>query len=197
MQILQELAREDGFIENLTVIILLMSAAISWIHYRKKSSIWSKSQKANYLLMTLFFVFLAGEEISWGQRILDIESNEFFVQHNAQAETNLHNMVIGDTKVNKLFFGKLITVALVMYLFITPIAATRWEKFNHLIQKTGLPIGNLIHGIVFIVGVMLISLLDGGYKWEYYELLVVGIVFSIVYKAFAKDKNSNPAIVTK
>ena len=42
--------------------------------------------------MALIFIFGAGEEISWGQRIFNVESSEYFLENNAQGETNLHNM---------------------------------------------------------------------------------------------------------
>ena len=39
-----------------------------------------------------FCVLCTLEEISWGQRILGTESPEFFLTHNIQQETNLHNV---------------------------------------------------------------------------------------------------------
>ena len=48
-----------------------------------------------YLLLALACFYVVGEEISWGQRIFDIETPEFFRRHNLQQETNLHNLFIG------------------------------------------------------------------------------------------------------
>ena len=45
------------------------------------------------------------EEISWGQRIFGIESPEWFLKHNRQVETNVHNLVIYGVNLNKVVFG--------------------------------------------------------------------------------------------
>lgn len=42
-------------------------------------------------LVALFCLFVAGEEISWGQRLIGFESPAFFLDHNRQEETTLHN----------------------------------------------------------------------------------------------------------
>lgn len=45
-----------------------------------------------YGLLTLGLLFVAMEEISWGQRILNIETTPWFMEHNLQGETTLHNL---------------------------------------------------------------------------------------------------------
>jgi hypothetical protein len=45
------------------------------------------------VLVGLFCLFVAGEEFSWGQRLLGYQPPAFFLQHNLQQEANLHNMV--------------------------------------------------------------------------------------------------------
>lgn len=42
-------------------------------------------------LVALFCVFVAGEEISWGQRLLGVVPPAPFLAHNTQQEMNLHN----------------------------------------------------------------------------------------------------------
>jgi len=48
-----------------------------------------------YLLMAVGCVYLLGEELSWGQRLLGFEVPELFIRGNLQQETNLHNFLIG------------------------------------------------------------------------------------------------------
>ncbi len=43
-------------------------------------------------------VFIAGEEISWGQRALGFATPDFLLNLNAQSEFNLHNIKIGVTR---------------------------------------------------------------------------------------------------
>jgi hypothetical protein len=42
-------------------------------------------------LVGLFLLFVAGEEMSWGQRLLGLTPPAYFLEHNAQQEMNLHN----------------------------------------------------------------------------------------------------------
>ncbi len=51
------------------------------------AAVWYKAGVA------LFCVLDAGEEISWGQRLLGFRPPEYFLAHNVQLESNLHNLV--------------------------------------------------------------------------------------------------------
>lgn len=51
----------------------------------------NRLQAAIAVFIALMFFVIAMEEISWGQRIFDVESSEFFLEHNMQNEINLHN----------------------------------------------------------------------------------------------------------
>ena len=45
-----------------------------------------------YLLCITVVLFVAGEEISWGQNHLLFNNSDFFAENNLQRETNLHNL---------------------------------------------------------------------------------------------------------
>ncbi len=91
------LRKEDDLIEILQALLLGTSSVICW-KLRKKAISFLKDSKvqqkiASYLLLAAFFVFVlaAGEEISWGQRILGISTPENLAEVNTQGEINLHN----------------------------------------------------------------------------------------------------------
>ncbi len=50
--------------------------------------------------LALFCLFVALEEISWGQRVFGYRPPEYFLQYNFQQELNLHNIL--DTQLRKL-----------------------------------------------------------------------------------------------
>jgi tetratricopeptide (TPR) repeat protein len=70
----------------LFVAVLLLSGALA---LRRSPDRWF------YLTLTLAALYTAGEEISWGQRLLGFGSPEFFEDYNIQSETNLHNFFTG------------------------------------------------------------------------------------------------------
>ena len=97
---------EDGFIESLTVLALVVVAFLAGKYALKLGSKRHWMFSVAMVGLCLFSVFAAGEEISWGQRIFNVESSDFFQKNNAQGETNLHNLVVGGVKVNKLLFSQ-------------------------------------------------------------------------------------------
>ena len=94
---------EDGIIEYSTAIFLL-SVSIYLINKLLKTVKVISSKNIGIILFSIIFFFGFGEEISWGQRIFNIETPNFFIENNLQSETNIHNLMIGDVKLNKLIF---------------------------------------------------------------------------------------------
>jgi len=94
---------EDGPVEWLQFILYFLSFICSFfvtLRIRKNGK-----QFFFWLLMTLFCFYIAGEEISWAERITNI-GIESIRQINAQGETNLHNIPIFQ---NYLHFSFIIT----------------------------------------------------------------------------------------
>lgn len=178
---------EDGFVENGSAIFLLSSSMILLYRFFKlfkhKDLFW----KIGVLAMALVFFFGAGEEISWGQRIFNVESSQYFIENNAQGETNLHNMVVGETKINKLIFSQLLTVVLVIYLIIAPFLYRKFEWIKNLANKFAVPIVQWHHTISFLIGTLLLVFISSNRKWEIYELAFSVIFLLIFIKPFNKE----------
>ena len=92
--------REDGLVEWITVAGLLAGGIVCFSRFKKFFAERSRWFLFVTFCLGVFLLFSAGEEISWGQRILGIESPEYFQKNNTQHETNLHNLVGGGIKVN-------------------------------------------------------------------------------------------------
>jgi hypothetical protein len=105
------------------------------------------------------FLFGVGEEVSWGQRILDINSPAFFQQHNAQGETNLHNLVVGGVKINKLMFGVVLHIVLLLYLFVLVPLYKRRPAVANFLDRFAVPIAKPYQVISYIVIIVLVQLL--------------------------------------
>jgi cbb3-type cytochrome oxidase subunit 3 len=82
---------EDRLVEWLTFIFFFAASILSFLTllYRstmKKLAIWY------FLLMGIFLLVCAGEEISWGQRIIGFQTPEKISIINEQKEFNVHNL---------------------------------------------------------------------------------------------------------
>jgi hypothetical protein len=83
------LVQEDGPVEWATFLAFVAAAGL-WA--RRARRVTGARATAASLVVALFCVFVAGEEISWGQRLLGLRAPAFFLAGNAQQETNLHNL---------------------------------------------------------------------------------------------------------
>ena len=84
--VLVDLPMEDSFLEWLTVVLAIIASVLFFTSGLMGS-------RFAFILCIAWLIF-ALEEISWGQRIFDIDSPELFLEHNFQQETNIHNFLV-------------------------------------------------------------------------------------------------------
>lgn len=173
-------AMEDSVIEYGTAIMLLLISLLCLYRLFKigkgKPALW----KLGTFIFALLFFFGAGEEISWGQRIFEIESSEFFKENNAQSETNLHNLVVGGKKINKIIFSQLLMLVMVFYLIISPLLYRKKEWFKNLVNRFAVPLVKWHHTIAFVTSTVLVVINPPNRKWEVYEL-AFGAIFLLIF----------------
>jgi hypothetical protein len=88
----RRLVIEDGLVEWATVVVYVIAAVLGIRLCLRLSARRSYAWVVYYAVMSLAFVFIAGEEISWGQRIFGVATPEYFRQRNVQGEIGFHNM---------------------------------------------------------------------------------------------------------
>lgn len=179
--------REDGFIEWLTVVALLSGSFLAF--YRAAILKVFRGPWFSFCLVVLgcLFFFGAGEEISWGQRIFNIQSSDFFMAHNSQGETNLHNLVVGGKKINKIIFGTFLGIFVAVYFLILPFVYRKVEKVKKLIDSCAIPVPKYIH-IVFVlivVGIVEIIGLAADGHGKKGEIMEFGLCWVFVLLFFA------------
>ena len=173
-------AQEDGAIEYATFFFLLCISVLQFFRLitvsKDKTLLW----KLGIFFFAILFLFGAGEEISWGQRIFGIESGEFFQGNNLQKETNLHNLEINGVKLNKLIFSQLLTLVMALYLLVIPLLYQKYNSIRKLVDRFVIPIPQLSHIIAFVINTLFMLILpDLSRKWEVYELFFAVIFFLI------------------
>lgn len=88
------LLQEDGPVEWCTFWAFVAAAAV-FLAGPARSRTKEGDETERYLAVGLaaFCLFVAGEEISWGQRLLGYQPPELFLARNYQQESNLHNLL--------------------------------------------------------------------------------------------------------
>ncbi len=85
------LTMEDYWVENTTAGLFLLTGLLLF------ATAWAEKgvfHRCLYILGGLVMVFVAGEEISWGQRLIGFATPDALMDINAQEEFNLHNIDI-------------------------------------------------------------------------------------------------------
>lgn len=87
-----KLVEEDSLIENLQVFVLAIGSISAFLLSKK---LWLNRQvllAILFLLVSLGLFFIAGDEISWGQRLLGFATPAEIAKDNLQHEVTLHNL---------------------------------------------------------------------------------------------------------
>lgn len=188
----ERIANEDGIIENIGAFMLLLISILCLSRlvkqWKGRAILWKLGTAA----FVLAFFFGAGEEISWGQRIFEVESGAFFQEHNIQGETNLHNLVVGETKINKLVFSQLLLLTMFLYLIIIPIFYPKKRWLQRLMDRFAVPVVHWHNTAMFLAGSVLVAINPANRIFEVYEMAFAVIFFLIFLnpvngKAFARE----------
>jgi hypothetical protein len=123
------LMQEDRVIEWGTVWLFLAAGLIGLRNSIRHRRIFDG-------LVALFCLFIAGEEFSWGQRLLGFYSPEYFLANNFQQEVNIHNLPGSFLKPKWIFI-----IALAGYGVFLPLLARsrRLRRFVELVGTSAPP----------------------------------------------------------
>ena len=185
LELYHQIIAEDGIVENITAFTLLTISIMFLIRLIKvrKNKLWISFG----LLMVVLGFFGFGEEISWGQRIFEVESGEFFNEFNSQGETNLHNLQVNGVKMNKLIFSIGLTIVSSIYFLFFLLLYKKNNLFKNLIDKFGLQIPKLKHTLILVATTAIILIIPDNKKWELWETVYVLILLLVFLEPYNKD----------
>ena len=161
------LSQEDGPIESLTAVLMLISGYLCLQRARELEC----RPKCGHIAFGLFLLFVAGEEISWGQRIMQFSTPKIFQEYNAQQEFNLHNLKFSGIYVNRVIFGNLLEFSVVAFLMVTPVLYRESDRVKKLFDNYSIPCPGDRLVIGYILSLSLILFMDSERKWEALELI--------------------------
>lgn len=92
-----------------------------------------------FTILALSCFYVTMEEISWGQRVLNLSTPEFFEKHNIQKETNFHNLLTGPVSTRtKDFITYCLSAGIAIYGVLYPLAVTRRWRPARAMMKVGI-----------------------------------------------------------
>ena len=158
---LDRLLVEDGIVEWMQFLCFSAIAGLLGFAFAERLKRSDRGVLELLVLggLSLLCALAALEEISWFQRILDVQSSEFFLQNNRQGETNLHNLAVGDGSLHKNVLLKLIFITGITHNLILPLVARFKPGLRAWVEKLGLYLPPLSASVVYLVLVALSHLL--------------------------------------
>ena len=202
-QIIYQVGAEDGLFEYLTALFFLGSSIFFMRAYISHKN-WF------FIVLATLMFFGAGEEISWGQRILGLSTPDVLNRINVQGELTLHNIEALNshyfdgtqkTGLAKLFtINTLYKIFCVVYAVLLPIASLTIQPVASLSRKLRLPIPPLAIGAFFLInllGTNVVSfLLPANEAFQYYdtraEIAECASAFIFLVLSFYFSSNNTP-----
>ena len=141
--VLAGLTVEDGLVEYLTAALFLVAAVAfaAAAVVRAARPLWVLPLAAACFLV-------AGEEVSWGQRLLGLGTPGALAEMNVQGETNLHN-IEGVHGIVRL----VAVVVLVTVFVLLPLAVRHSRALRVLAQRLRFPIPPLVAALPVLIGI--------------------------------------------
>jgi hypothetical protein len=148
------LGAEDHFFEWLTPIFFLMTSVVFFL-------IFIKTKNAFFLILAIVMFIGAGEEISWGQRILGFKTPEALEKINVQGEFTFHNIVTFnsvDFKGNRkhclarlLEINFLFKLSTMLFGIVLPFCVYHFKFVSRITMKIHIPIPPIAIGLFFFI----------------------------------------------
>ena len=195
--------QEDRLVEWLTVFIFAAAGIVTLRFALRRRRIFDA-------LVGLFLLFVAGEEMSWGQRLLGLTPPPYFLEHNTQQEMNIHNFadLFGSPK------GPF-TLVLAGYALLLPLAA-RIRPLTRWLERVGATPPPAAAIPWFVVAIVLLTWYPFRFTGEWTELLAgsaflvsagasartlaalspLALVFAVALQSWSGRGRSDPALVS-
>jgi hypothetical protein len=172
-------AAEDSGIEYGTSFFLLVSFVVLAryaVRFYRAGRLLSGAFLTSYALV---FLFGGGEEVSWGQRLLGLETPEALREMNVQGELTLHNLAWGDSHIAHTIFGTGLAAITLLYLCVLPFLYRRVAWIARLTDAFTVPAPSPRHAAGTLAATVVMGLVDMSRQWEVYEFVFSLMVLSV------------------
>lgn len=165
---------EDGPIELFGAISFLLSAILFFLVYLRSTQgndffVFSTRRNVFFLFLAIVFFIGAGEEMSWGQRQLGLETPSWIKSVNRQQELNIHNISIfhGEDAEGKkktgieslLNIDRLFSIFWLSYCVVLPLLVRVSRRLSGFVTGVNVPIVPIGLGLLFPLNYLLSKLL--------------------------------------
>ncbi len=132
---------EGGVCEWLSFLSLFTASwCILILHAARRSRDglrWWSAKSVGMLILAAVLLFGALEEVSWGQHLFHWRTPAFFESRNVQREMNIHNLQIGEARLNELIFNRLLFGVMAVHNVVLPVLALKKRRAYQWAERVG------------------------------------------------------------
>lgn len=164
-EVLIDLTFEDHMFEWIGTLFLLASSVLFFIRFLNDKNgndfyLFKTNKNYFFFFLSLLFFFAFGEEISWGQRLFNIQTPEVLKRINYQDETNIHNLKIF---IGLLDQGRLFNYFWITFCLIIPLLNWKSAVSAKFFNKINMPIVPLWLALTFFISYSIYLVFDLSY----------------------------------
>jgi hypothetical protein len=199
------LTEESGLVETIGALGLLAAAILFGAAFLRSGRPehrpdHSTLKRLFYLALVIVFLFGAGEEVSWGQRLFDIEPSEAIREASTQDEINIHNLELPGGGTLSALALRLFNLFWLIFAVLIPATATVYQPARRFFERF-VPVIPLLLGLPMLLsyvtmrGLFIVTM--GSYSHIHYLLGEVNesnlsVVFLIIAAYITFEELSLP-----
>jgi hypothetical protein len=137
---------ESGLYETVGAVACFVAGLLSLWSFKLALSKRRHLQAFWLLLLSVACLFIAGEEVSWGQHHLGFEPPSSITSNNFQGEFNLHNSKLiqsGNNDLSSIFFK-----LLMLYFIVIPMFLVVFPTIEKYVKKLMIPIPSMLIAMI-------------------------------------------------
>jgi len=163
-RVVEAFVNEDMIFESLTAIYFFITCLLlGFAFFRLPPPPGDKKyfvlKKLSLITLAVLFFVAAGEEISWGQRIFNIETPESIKQVNVQDELTIHNLDFFQGENATLDFSQLQTLFSLAFVFLLPLGALVIQRLLKFDLRAIVPIVPIQVGLLALLNYVIQKIL--------------------------------------
>jgi hypothetical protein len=157
-------SQEDGLVECLGALSLLAGSGLFFVCFLRARRGGSERLKQLFLVgLAVALLIGAGEEMSWGQRVLSIETPEVVKRENNQEELTLHNVsVFGQHDAEPGRIWRAFEIFTLLFMVGLPLTAWRNRQTGAALARY-VPIVSLACAGLFLLVELMVALSQFAY----------------------------------
>jgi hypothetical protein len=186
---------EDGFFQWMIFYTLLFASVMCFYRASILKPFRGAVFAASLVLAGNAFLAFAMDEMSWGQRIFNFSSPQFFLTHNTKMQFNFHHLVLNGFHINNIIFTFAIKIIATLYFLVLPFFYTKLDKIKMFVNRFAIPLPRYSQTGAYIILAGLIRLIPSDLRFVIFEFGFYWILVLMMYNPLNDEVFSRKSLV--